>query len=342
MSPTIDTAADVKLGVTLFSFTNEWLDGSYTLPTLLDRIAAENLGPGLEVIGFQSFRDFPRLTEQQVTDFRSLIDRTGLTPTALASNADVARRADRFMDTDESVDYMAGQIDAARRLGFPTVRIQIGLTPEVLEKLEPIAARAGVVLGMEIHAPEGPGTPTMNRVLEVYERIGSPYLGFIPDFSATMTGIPHGQVDVLRRAGLSPAGEDLLHRVWLGDGTPQERFSEFAELAGASGESPQVVGQARLMFSMFGHRDPQAWRELMPWIVHVHAKFYDVTPDGTAEPTIPYPELMQVLASGYRGWVSSEWEGHAWASSTDVDAFELVGRHQRMCRSLLESAALTR
>ena len=51
------------------------------------------------------------------------------------------------MDADRSVEYMRPQIELAGRLGFPVVRTQLGLTPEVLEKVEPIAAKAGVKLG---------------------------------------------------------------------------------------------------------------------------------------------------------------------------------------------------
>jgi hypothetical protein len=49
----------VTLGVTLYSMTNEWLAGRYTLPGLVDEVGRRGLGPGVEVIGFQSLRGFP-------------------------------------------------------------------------------------------------------------------------------------------------------------------------------------------------------------------------------------------------------------------------------------------
>jgi sugar phosphate isomerase/epimerase len=42
--------------------------------------------------------------------------------------------------------------------------------------------------------------------------------------------------------------------------------------------------------------------------VHVHAKFWQVAPDG-AEPTIDYPKLIAMLRRrGYDGWISFEYE----------------------------------
>jgi hypothetical protein len=49
----------VSLGVTVYSMTNEWLAGRYTLPELIDEVGRRGLGPGIELIGFQSLRGFP-------------------------------------------------------------------------------------------------------------------------------------------------------------------------------------------------------------------------------------------------------------------------------------------
>ena len=70
---------------------------------------------------------------------REAIDRNGLNPTSLASNADVARRAGAWMDTDESVAYMRPQIELAAEL-LPIAARDRGV------------ARAQVV-GSWIHAP---------------------------------------------------------------------------------------------------------------------------------------------------------------------------------------------
>ena len=45
-----------------------------------------------------------------------------------------------------------------------------------------------------------------------------------------------------------------------------------------------------------------------------------------------------IVESGYDGYVSSEWEAHAWADLEDADGFEMVRRHQELYRSLLAAA----
>jgi hypothetical protein len=325
----------LTLGVTLYSMTNEWLSGRYTLPELVDEVGRRGLGPGVEVIGFQSLRGFPdNVDVAELRGLRDAIDRNGLTPTSLASNADVARRAGAWMDTDESVAYMRPQIELAATLGFPVVRTQIGLTPEVLERLEPIAAKAGVRLGMEVHAPEGPNTPKVVATREAYDRIDSEYLGFIPDFSACMRAIPRGMLDKLRRGGLSERGIDALVRAWQSPGPPFRRYGAFAEEAGALGEPDLPVAQARLVFTMFGRESLEDWREILPQVVHIHGKFYDVDDDGTS-PSIDYGRILPIFAETSRPIsMSSEWEGHAYLDADEQDAFEMVARHHDMCRAL--------
>ena len=87
------------------------------------------------------------------------------------------------------VAYLDRQIVTAGRLGFRVVRIQIGASPAVIERCLPTAERYGIALGMEVHAPEGPRTDAIKRVIEFYDRVDSPLLGFIPDFSSTIACI---------------------------------------------------------------------------------------------------------------------------------------------------------
>jgi hypothetical protein len=329
----------ITLGVTLYSMTNEWLAGRYTLPQLVDEVGRRGLGPGVEVIGFQSLRGFPdRVDDADLRSLREAIDRNGLMPTSLASNADIARRAGAWMDTEESVEYMRPQIELAGVLGFPVVRTQIGLTPEVLERVEPIASKAGVRLGMEVHAPEGPNTPKVLATREAYDRIGSEFLGFIPDFSACMRAIPEGMLDKLRRGGMSEAGIDALVRAWETPGVPFQRYGAFAEEARQLGEPEEPIGQARLVFTMFGRENLEDWREILPQVVHIHGKFYDV--ENGLSPSIDYEGIMRVFAESRANiTMSSEWEGHAYLDLEEQDAFDMVARHHDMCRRLLGSAA---
>lgn len=332
----------LSLGVTLYSMTNEWLAGRYTLGGLIDEVGRRGLGPGVELIGFQSLRGFPRrVSAQDERELLDAIERNGLTPTSLASNADIAARADAWMGTDESVEYMRPQIELAGRLGFPVVRTQIGLTPEVLTALEPIAAKARVHLGMEVHAPEGANTPKVLATREVYATLDSEWLGFIPDFSSGMRAIPAGMLDKLRRGGLSENGIAALVAAWEAPGVPFQRYGRFAAEAAELGEPELPVAQARLVFTMFGREDLAGWAEIMPQVRHVHGKFYDVD-DDLSSPSIDYEALMHLFAQAPHDiTMSTEWEGHAYLDADEQDAFEMVAKHHAMCRRFLATAPAT-
>src|SRR6476619_4935792 len=156
------------------------------------------LGPGLEVIGFQSFRGFPHMSPEVETRFLRLVDEHGWELSCLDGNVDVAVRADRLLDEDELVAYMEAQLEAAARLGFPVLRVQNQATPAVMERLLPSAERLGVKLGMEIHAPETVRSPWVLALRELYARLDSPYVGFIPDFGASTLGISPSVFEIFR------------------------------------------------------------------------------------------------------------------------------------------------
>jgi hypothetical protein len=329
MSPT--------LGVTLYSFTPDFHRGRYTFDDLVVKAAELGLGPGLEVIGFQSFRGFPHVPKEIETRFLRLVDEHGWELSCLDGNVDVAVRPDRLLDEDETVDYLRAQLETAGRLGFPVLRIQNMATPPVVERLLHDAERLGVKLGMEIHAPETVRSPWVLALRELYDRLDSPYLGFIPDFGASTRGISPSVFETFRAKGVSDELLDAIAERWDELGTrpfeAHEEIGNFIGLAHSMGAGDHAVNLAVFAVGIHGHQDPQAWAEILPRVVHVHGKFFDIR-DGR-EPVVPVEELIDVLVQGgYTGYISSEYEGWHW--NTESDAFEMVARMQALCRSALE------
>jgi hypothetical protein len=331
-------AALPKLGVTLYSFTPDFHAGRYTFEDLVVEAAERGLGPGLEVIGFQSFRGFPNMSREVETRFLRLVDEHGWELSCLDGNVDIAVRADRLLDEDELVAYMEAQLAAAARLGFPVLRVQNQATPRVMERLLPAAERLGVKLGMEIHAPETVRSPWVLALRELYARLDSPFLGFIPDFGASTRGISPSVFATFKAKGVS---EELLQAIgerWdeLGgrEFEAHEEIGKFIGLAHSFGAGDHAVNLAVFAVGIHGHQDPQAWAEILPDVVHVHGKFFEVGDDGR-EPVVPVEELIDVLvAGGYDGYIASEYEGWHW--NTQADAFEQVARQQALCRRALE------
>jgi hypothetical protein len=326
-----------RLGVTLYSFTPDFHAGRYTFEELVVRAAELDLGPGLEVIGFQSFRGFPRVPTDVETRFLRLVDEHGWELSCLDGNVDVAVRADRLLSEDEVVEYMRAQVETAGRLGFPVLRIQNAATPAVIERLLPVAEQLDVKLGMEIHAPETVRSPWVLALRELYARLDSPYLGFIPDFGASTRGISPSVFETFRAKGVREELLDEIAARWDELGThdfeAHEEIGNFIALAHSMGAGDDAVNLAVFAVGIHGHQDPRAWAEILPDVVHVHGKFFDIREDR--EPVVPLEELLDVLVDGgYAGYISSEYEGWHW--NTRSDAFEMVASEQALFRSVLE------
>ena len=82
-------------------------------------------------------------------------------------------------------------------------------------------------------------------------------------------------------------------------------------------------------WALFGQSDPALLSRIMPYIIHVHGKFFRM--ENGEEPTIRYEELIRTLVrGGYQGFVSSEYEGHQF--SGDADSFAQVRAQQAMVK----------
>ena len=322
-----------KLGTTLFSFTNEYWSREFSFEQLVAKVGELKLGPGLEVIGFQSIRGFPEVSDQFAGRFRDLVAQHGLEPTSLAINADVwMRRGGKPLSTEESTAYLEPQIRAAAKLGFPIVRSQLAASPDVMERLLPLVERLGIKIGPELHAPWTLQAPVIEAYRELYAKLRSPLLGFIPDFGSCAKAWPAPYLSQLREAGTPAALLDLAMTVWNGEGEPQWKRDEFARRAAAQKFDATAVSRLGVLFSMLVKQDPRVWLEIMPQIIHVHCKFYDFDAAGN-ETTVAYDELLPLFVEGgYAGYMSSEWEGHMYSRGSGIEA---VQKHHALSRRIL-------
>ncbi|WP_156761518.1 C-glycoside deglycosidase beta subunit domain-containing protein [Microbacterium karelineae] len=319
-------------GLTLYSASAEYRAGWFDFDGLLDRVADLGIGPGIEIVASQMLPEYPVVTDDFERAWRGAFDRHGFVASSFGANLDMGRRRDRDMTPDEEYEFTRVLFEGAARLDFPLIRIQ-SAKPELLRRLLPLAEKLGVKLAYEIHAPAGPNAPEILRVREVYEELGSPLLGFVADFSSTMRRMSPTLLRAVERAGLDGEALDRLQAIWATDASMRERQEELIEyLQGRDFDPGQLGSFAHLAFNMHGHVDPAEWADIMPQIMHVHAKFYDIDEAGE-EPAIDYPELVRVFVEGgYRGFWSSEWEGHAFAELGEVDPLVLVRRQHDLIR----------
>ena len=332
----------IKLGITLYSLTSEWAAGHYTFESLLQEVADQGFGPGVEFNAAQMLRTYPTVDDEFVTMWRGAMDRLGLEPSAMGTNLDMGRRFDRDMTPDEEYEFLAVQLETANKLGFNRVVIR-SAGKELLRRLLPLAERYDQKLGYELHAPAGPNDPKITAIREMYDELDSDRLGFTADFSSTMHSLSPTLHRTLRQMGLPDEHFAVMEQTWRKPIPMHERNQEFEDYLRDHDFDPAQLGPfTRLAFNMHGLVPPEEWMDIMPRIFHVHSKFYDIDEHGN-EPAMDIPRIIkQFVEGGYQGYLSSEWEGHAFADLGESDPVELVGLQHKLIRNTIESLVSTR
>ena len=332
----------IKLGITLYSLTSEFAAGLYTQETLIKAAADHGLGPGIEFNIAQMLRTYPDVDDEFVKLWFDSMDRFGLEPSAVGTNLDMGRRKDRDMTPDEEHDFLARQLKTANTLGFKKIVIR-SAGKELLRSLLPLAEKYDQKLGYEIHAPSGPNNPQVLQIRELYEELDSDRLGFTADFSSTMHSLSPTLLRTLGQMGMPEEYFAVMDEIWH-EPTPMhvrnQKFEDF--LTSENFDFARLGPFTRLAFNMHGLVPPEEWLDIMPQIFHVHAKFYDIDEDGN-EPAMDIPRIVrQFVEGGYQGYLSSEWEGHAFSDLGEADPIELVKKqHALMRRAIEESVAQT-
>ena len=330
----------IKLGITLYSLTSEFAAGLYTPETLIKAAADHGLGPGIEFNIAQMLRTYPDVDDDFVRLWRDSMDRYGFEPSAIGTNLDMGRRKDRDMTPDEEHDFLARQLKTAHTLGFKKVVIR-SHGKELLRSLLPLAEKYDQKLGYEIHAPSGPNNPQVLQMREMYEELQSDRLGFTADFSSTMHSLSPTLLRTMRQMGMPEEYFAVMDEIWH-EPTPMhvrnQKFEDF--LTSENFDFARLGPFTRLAFNMHGLVPPEEWLDIMPQIFHVHAKFYDIGPDGE-EPAMDIPRIVrQFVEGGYQGYLSSEWEGHAFSDLGESDPIDLVKKQHDLMRRAIEETAV--
>ena len=321
-----------QVGVTLYSFTNEFLTRQFDLDTLLDEVAKRQLGPNIEIIGFQNFKEFPDVSDAFAGWFKDKMAEVGLNPLSCAINSDrFLKPGQQPIEDDILVEYHKRQLRSAKKMGFSLVRYQFALPVHLLPEIAPYAEELDIRMGVEVHAPMWAGHPAVQAYGEMYEKLNTPYLGWIPDFGGTASRIPESMLNAARAVGAQESLLDQLKEVGLEDGMSHEKAGRLREWAMPLGHHPTHIQAACLAFFILSNHDPKSWAALVDRTIHIHGKFYGVDDNGVEE-AIDYATILPLFKDGgFTGTMVSEWEGHAYDMR---DAFEQVRRHQAMSKAI--------
>jgi sugar phosphate isomerase/epimerase len=317
------TTIPFRVGVTLHSFNAEYLSLKWSFEDMME--LTSYLGGGVEIVGPAHQRGFPYLSHEFERQFKSSIERFELTPTAYGSYADPFTLVDRDFTPEELVAYTMPQLQAAVALGFPVVRLQYFVAP-VVQKLMPYVEAHGLKIGYELHAPLTLESTQTASLLEQIRHINSPLLGVIPDMGIFARSVPQFRVTAARERGVPEPLLQQALRMWEENVTLDTALPQLHRM-GLRAEHEMAL---EVLWGSFGRSDPHKLLEIMPHIIHFHGKYFNIV-DGD-EPDIRYQEAVEtLLAGGYQGWLSSEYEGPG-----NVNSFDSVHGHQAMIQRYID------
>lgn len=324
--------SQIKRGVSLYSFQNETFQGKMTLEDCI-RTCAELGARGIEVIGEQTFWGWPEVGVNQadIDNWHKLIKQYDCVPVSHDYMLDYKRYKGRPMPFEEQVASVRKDIDFGAALGMPFIRSLVSIAPEVLIAAAPYAEEKGIKLLTEVHAPLHFDHPWIIRMAEMFQKSGSPALGFLPDMGMFLDKFPPVWRAKFERMGVPAHIADYIVKSYEDRVLSEYVILEVQNMGG--------VGPAIAMAETLRHNaafEPKRMLDYMPMIHNIHGKFYEMTADYV-EPSIPYDKIVAVLSQGgYDGYICSEYEGNRWIEDAEEpDSVEQVRRQQVMLARLL-------
>ncbi len=321
---------NIKRGVSLYSYQYETFLRKMTLDDCIAHAAG--LGArGIEVVSEQSFTHFPDVPQAEIDGFFASLEKHGAYAECHDMFLDTKLYKHRKLNVDEMVASMQRDLRFAHRLGCKTMRIIVNTPPEVVVACVPLAEELDIRMGIEVHSPFHFDHPWILRYTELTRATGSDHVGYIPDMGMYIRDYPPVFRDRFLRMGATPKIVEFILEAHKARVLPDYVLMDIRKM----GANPVDLQMAEtLRHNIWSN--PRRMLEFMPWIFHIHAKFYEIDETGR-EPSIPYDEIIPVLIEGgYTGHLSSEYEGQRHIEDAfEVDGREQVKRQQQMFARLL-------
>jgi len=308
----------LKLSATLFCYGTEYARFQYDFEECVKQAALAG-AEGYEIVGSQMIPGYPNVSDEFLGMICRLKAAYGIGPTSYGANNDKGMRPDRNLTDDEMLADAIIDLKTANKLGVKIMRVQYMMSPEAFERLAPYAELYDVKCGIEIHNPETPGSPVMQKYLDVIKRTGSKHLGFVPDFGFLAVEPNKPQWKKAIESGVKEEHLELAAKLRR-EGKTQE---EAAAAVMAAGASPAIMTALAGMWGFVQFHDrkdlPGLLKELediLPYSVECHCKFHYLD-DDLNEGSIPYKEIFALLKNyGYAGNLVCEYEDELYCGGT--------------------------
>ena len=347
---------DIKRSVSLYSYQDEYYDVKLDLEGCL-RETAKTGATGVELLAEQMIRRFPLPIETE--EFRDQwfgwLEKYNLEPSCYDAFLENHIYDNRMLSLGEQINMMKRDIRLASLLGFHNLRTLVSTPMDVIEGSLAYAEEKNVRIGLEVHAPFSLNSGWADGYMEMIHRTGTKYFGFIPDTGIFCRNIPDVLRDKARRQGASEECIKIVDEAYaqrvekgfvkikydlnLGKANMEYRMAngmkEMMDAVEKAGGGPADKAYAGASFT-YSWSSPQDLVDNIDYIYHTHAKFYNVHEDYQ-ETAVAIPEVVEAFKkAGYKGYLSSEYEGGEHLRDIGVDSIEQVRRHQEALRRAIE------
>ncbi|WP_240421306.1 sugar phosphate isomerase/epimerase family protein [Paenibacillus periandrae] len=325
----------IKLGVSLYSFQEDYYLGKLDLEGCIAKAANEIGAEGIEVLPDQMpLPSYPNYTEEDIDKWLAWMDKYKTTPTSYSIGINYTMFKNRMWTVDEYLDDIVGSIKRAKQLGFKIVRNGILKKEdlEVYEKAIPAAEHYGIQLCTEIHAPRSIRSWYTQDLIEMIQRTGTKHLGFVVDFGIFNKGMP---VPLKKRLIREGGNEQILN--YIDEGYRNKQIPTEDEVRKMGGGNIEL--SFRNQTDHYIYDDPELLKEVIAYTQYCHGKFYEMD-ENCEDVSVDYEGPLRVLKeNGFNGYIGSEYEGqrHYFEQGCDIymDPIEQVRRHHVMMRKYL-------
>lgn len=319
----------IKRSVTIYSFMNMVLTGQLTWDECISKIT--NLGiTGVELLGQLYFRECPEVNPEDVASWKEMMWRYGTKTVAHDFFVDKYMYRGRALTRREGTRVIENHIKFASAIDCPIIRIGGTFDPELFREAAPICEDYGVKLGVEIHNGSSSWIlPEIQETINIIRQLDTPYLGIIPDMSMFQQRLADNSMAISNTLKGGLVDHQFIRDMQAA--YENESMSTYVarcnKLLDEIGDSDPAKRNFIIQCRRSENHDPRTLLEHMPYIIHIHGKFWEMD-ENCEETSINYKETLPVLVEGgYEGYISAEFEGRLPEGS---DPFEPQIRYQKM------------
>ncbi|AXJ08753.1 restriction endonuclease subunit R [Arthrobacter sp. PM3] len=279
------------------------------------------------------WRTFPAPQDAEVDGLRDSLAAHGGRVSIVGASLDDFTSPTARRSLQERLDFLAPQLQAARRVGASGVRLPIGQAgAELLALVQPLLHELDLVLYEEIQGQQNPRNPVIAPALDAIAGLADDHVRVLVDISMLMPDLPVTYLEELRRGGVSPELLVRLEKDWR---DPATLTAVTAMLR--SGEVPRRVHTLFMnLLIRFGRSEAADLQGILPLVGAIHLKFWDLEDDG-GRVSQPLRDLGGLLGrNGFTGTLTSEWGGHEWLLD---DPTEMTRRHLALAEEALAEPA---